>query len=269
MTTHAVVCTAAPLNIELVGLPGSGKATLRTDLVGTLNDASLRCVSGMAMWAAVHVQRRLELPGRRNWMQHSRWEGTLYCASISLRERRPARTTYARALRGESVRAAIGTARELLLAHHRVCNSAAVVGMGAGDLILYEQGMLHPARQLLARLRRERAVRWRARLVEALADAPVRTRMIVLQVDPEEAARRIEMRTEARAGASARPLGRFDRLPLEDRRRELAHQHRVLEELLGEIERQMPAGTIVRVDAQRPAHALADDVARAVQDAWS
>jgi thymidylate kinase len=269
MTTHAVARRADPLYVELVGLPGSGKTTVGAEVVGKLNDASLRCVSGSAMGSAVHVQRRLEVAGRRSWMQRSRWERTLYYLGIHLRDRQLARTAYACALRGQNVRAAIGTARELLLLHHRVCNSAAVVGAGAGDLIFYDQGMLHPARQLLARLARDRAPTWMARLVEALSNAPVRTRMIVLQIDPAEAALRIDARVEARAEVSAKPLGRFDRLPLEIRRRELAHQHRVLEELLGEIERQMPAGTVVRVDAHQPAPAVAADVARAIQHDWN
>jgi thymidylate kinase len=232
-----------PLYVEFVGVPGSGKSTVRNHLIELLNAADLRTVGQGNLGHAVDSSTGRTLLSGKPWKYCGRVERLAIHSRAHRRRARLALSLYKLGSLGAAAGQLGRDVRSVLLTLFRMDNAHDVVTAGLGDLALFDQGWIHPAREILAATTQDHEDgREIFRMIQATTP-PARTLLVLLDVEPEVAASRVHERP--------RKEGKYWRMARDQTARELEKQVQWCDQMTRWLATHPSVLGVLRLDAQK------------------
>ncbi len=247
-----------PLYVEFVGLAGAGKSTVANEVMARMVAANYRCVRQGAMGhGVVHSGNKQTSHVGRGWKTRNRWDRLLSYLFLHLGQWRVSTGVFQHAYATGQLRK-FRVLRTLPLVCQRVRKGCDTVRAGYGDVIVFDQGIVHSLRKL-AIIGSPTAEAGMTRVIRAIADriSPARVVFVLFILDADTAVNRIRQRPVA--------LGRYDRLSPDQARQELALQAPCSEYVVDLFSRIGIVDGVLRVDATRSPTELADEITGYIQ----
>lgn len=241
-----------PLYLEFIGLPGTGKSTVRELLVAALAMRGIRTAPEPAHPGSQspafpsEADTGLSKSGRGlRFVRYIRLHADMWGLAAS---------TYAYTLRhGRVTKNRIRMVRSLLYTLHKIRAGYEVARRRGIDVVIHDQGGAAYLRQLMADGGVDEDRRWQAVIDSGARYLPPGRRVaVVFDLDPAIAVTRI--------GSRPGTLGRWDRLDPQQALHELAAQRPRLDRLVQSLLRSNSFTDVLRIDAQDLPNPIAEKI---------
>ncbi|CAN5694495.1 hypothetical protein BH23GEM6_BH23GEM6_18060 [soil metagenome] len=244
-----------PLYVEFVGLPGVGKSTICGEVRLRLEARGIRYGVQASMGnRVVGPAGPFDVLGRR-WRHRAWFDKFASYIVLHLKYWKLSLSTYKLILRrATAAREIWRRSRRVLLQLHRIRNATNLVTAGYSDLVLFDQGVVAPLRELVAAGEITTPEQLQPLVIKVLKPVQdCRILIIFLSADVESIVERLANRN--------RNLGPYDRMNSDQAQTALRRQSMYQLLLMEQIRRFSPPARIFQADMSWTIDSLADAIA--------